>query len=64
MATAFNGDSATAASQFFITLADGPLDYLDGKQAVFGRVAEGLEVLDQINEALCDDNGMPLRDIR
>ncbi|KAJ3089370.1 Peptidyl-prolyl cis-trans isomerase cyp6 [Quaeritorhiza haematococci] len=53
-----------AGSQFFITLAEGPLDYLDGKQAVFGHVAEGEEVLQKLNEALCDDKGRPFRDIR
>ncbi|EGG11110.1 uncharacterized protein MELLADRAFT_70923 [Melampsora larici-populina 98AG31] len=51
------------ASQFFFTLEDG-LDYLDGKHVVFGRVVEGLETLDKINDALLDDNGRPLRDIR
>ncbi|KAG0140922.1 hypothetical protein CROQUDRAFT_725905 [Cronartium quercuum f. sp. fusiforme G11] len=51
------------ASQFFFTLADG-LDYLDGKHVVFGRLVEGFETLDKINEALLDGNGRPLRDIR
>ncbi|KAJ3055183.1 Peptidyl-prolyl cis-trans isomerase cyp6, partial [Rhizophlyctis rosea] len=53
-----------AGSQFFITLSDNHLDYLDGKQAVFGKVVEGLEVLDEINRAMCDDDGRPYRDIR
>ncbi|KAJ3298329.1 Peptidyl-prolyl cis-trans isomerase cyp6 [Borealophlyctis nickersoniae] len=53
-----------AGSQFFITLSDGHLDYLDGKQAVFGKVAEGFDVVDKINAALCDDDGRPYRDIR
>lgn len=53
-----------AGSQFFITLTDNHLDYLDGKQAVFGKVVEGLEVLDEINKAMCDDDGRPYRDIR
>lgn len=56
--------SAVAGSQFFITLADAPLDYLNGKHAVFGRVVEGLDVLDKINAALADDSGRPYRDIR
>lgn len=51
-------------SQFFITTSEDPLDYLDGKHAVFGCVAEGLEVLDKINDALVDDSGRPFRDIR
>ncbi|KAJ3014531.1 Peptidyl-prolyl cis-trans isomerase cyp6 [Thoreauomyces humboldtii] len=56
--------TAVAGSQFFITLAENPLDYLDGKHAVFGRVVEGLDVLDKINAALADDEGRPYRDIR
>eukprot|EP00842_Homolaphlyctis_polyrhiza_P005500 jgi/Hompol1/5951/HPOL_001834-RA len=53
-----------AASQFLITLTDGPLTYLDGKQAIFGQVAEGMDVLDKINDAICDNDGRPYRDIR
>lgn len=52
-----------SGSQFFITLGD-DLDYLDGKYTVFGEVAEGYEVLDKINEAYCDEQGRPFRDIR
>lgn len=40
------------------------MDYLDGKYTVFGEVAEGYEVLDKINEAYCDEQGRPFRDIR
>ncbi|CAO3578267.1 unnamed protein product [Absidia cylindrospora] len=54
---------AVSGSQFFITLADG-LDYLDGKYTVFGQVAEGWDVLDKLNEAYCDAQGRPYRDIR
>jgi len=52
-----------SGSQFFITLGDN-LDSLDGKYTIFGRVAEGWEVLDKINEAYCDEKGRPYRDIR
>ncbi|MBW0467912.1 hypothetical protein O181_007627 [Austropuccinia psidii MF-1] len=51
------------ASQFFFTLANG-LDDLNGKHVAFGRVVEGLETLEKINDALVDDQGRPLRDIR
>ncbi|XP_061195925.1 peptidyl-prolyl cis-trans isomerase-like 4 isoform X2 [Saccostrea echinata] len=50
-------------SQFFITLADN-LDYLDGKHTVFGEVAEGMDVLMKINEAYCDEDNRPYKDIR
>lgn len=53
-----------AGSQFFISLTENHLDYLDGEHSIFGIVAEGMDVLDKINEALLDDDGRPLRDIR
>ncbi|KAI8376553.1 cyclophilin-like domain-containing protein [Radiomyces spectabilis] len=52
-----------SGSQFFITLAD-DLDYLDGKYTIFGEVAEGFDTLDKINDAFCDEQGRPFRDIR
>jgi peptidyl-prolyl cis-trans isomerase-like 4 len=51
-------------SQFFITLSNKALDYLDGKMAVFGHVAEGLEVLDKLSAAIVDEDGVPYKDIR
>ncbi|ORX61598.1 cyclophilin-like protein [Hesseltinella vesiculosa] len=56
-------DVGLSGSQFFITLAD-DLDYLDGKHTVFGRVEEGMEVIDKLNESYCDAQGRPFRDIR
>lgn len=56
-------DQRLAASQFIITLGEN-LDYLDGKAAIFGKVVEGFEVLDKINESFIDDRGRPLKDIR
>ena len=56
-------DPPGCGSQFFITLKD-DIDYLDGKHAVFGRVVEGEDVLDKLNEVFVDVNGRPLKDIR
>jgi len=56
-------DERLAASQFLITLGD-ELDYLDGKAAIFGKVVEGFDALEKINEAFCDEKGRPLQDIR
>ncbi|KAG4107674.1 cyclophilin-like protein [Neocallimastix lanati (nom. inval.)] len=58
-----NTGMAVCASQFFITTGEN-LDYLNNKHAVFGMVAEGLDVVEKINNAMCDDTGRPYRDIR
>jgi len=52
------------ASQFFITLSNGPVEYLDGKHAVFGHVVEGLDTLEKLNEVFVDQDGRPLKDVR
>lgn len=49
--------------QFFITLGD-DLDYLDGVHTVFAEVVEGFDVLDKLNDAICDDDHRPYQDIR
>ena len=51
-------------SQFFITLRAEELDNLDGKYTIFGQIAEGLEVLQKINELYCDGDGRPYQDMR
>ncbi|CAH0564884.1 unnamed protein product [Brassicogethes aeneus] len=50
-------------SQFFFTLGE-DLTYLDGKHCVFGEVVEGFEVIEQINESICDKDDRPYQDIR
>lgn len=56
-------DERLAASQFIVTLGDN-LDYLDGKAAIFGKIVEGFDVLEKINDSFIDDRGRPLKDIR
>ncbi|KAL4875488.1 peptidyl-prolyl cis-trans isomerase-like 4 [Aspergillus karnatakaensis] len=56
-------DLRLVASQFIVTLGDN-LDYLDGKAVIFGKVVEGFDALEKINEAFMDDRGRPLKDIR
>lgn len=52
-----------AGSQFVVTLGDNT-DYLDGRAAIFGKVVEGIDVLEKINDAIVDEKGHPLVDIR
>lgn len=49
-----NRGPATNGSQFFITF--GPTPHLDGRHTVFGRVVEGLDVLDRLTRI---QPGMP-----
>lgn len=49
--------------QFFITLGEN-LDYLDNQHTVFGEIGEGFEVLSKLNEAFCDKEHRPYKDIR
>ena len=51
------------ASQFLITLRDS-CDALDGRHTVFGVVSEGLQVIEAINNAVCDEQGKPYKNIR
>lgn len=56
-------DQKLAGSQFIVTLGD-DIDYLDGKAAIFGKVVEGFDALEKINDAFTDTKGRPLKDIR
>ncbi|CAK7243784.1 MAG: Peptidyl-prolyl cis-trans isomerase-like 4 [Sporothrix thermara] len=56
-------DMRLAASQFIVSLGD-DTDFLDGKSAIFGKVVEGFDVLEAINNAIVDNKGYPLVDIR
>lgn len=50
-------------SQFFFTLG-ADLFSLDDSHCVFGEVVEGLDVLRQLNETICDDKFRPYKDVR
>ena len=50
-------DPDSAGSQFFIMHADYP--YLDGQYAAFGKLIEGIEVVDQIASVKTDYNDRP-----
>ena len=51
----------SASSQFFICHADAK--YLDGQYAAFGRVIEGMEVVDEIAEVKTDYSDRPMIDM-
>jgi peptidyl-prolyl cis-trans isomerase B (cyclophilin B) len=50
------GKPDSAGAQFFIVLADQPA--LDNQYTVFGRIADGIEVLQKISETPVDDKGL------
>ena len=52
-----SNDMNSASSQFFIVHEDST--FLDGKYAAFGKVLEGMDVVDKIAETVktTDDNG-------
>ncbi|MBE6870374.1 MAG: peptidylprolyl isomerase [Ruminococcaceae bacterium] len=60
MARAQHPDSAS--SQFFIMHEDG--EFLDGQYAAFGKVTEGMEVVDLIAATKTDRNDRPIEDQR
>jgi peptidylprolyl isomerase len=56
-----NAGPNTGGSQFFINVADN--NFLDGKHPVFGKVIEGMEVVDKISKVQRDAQDRPLEDV-
>ena len=50
----------SAGSQFFIMTSDSP--HLDGQYAAFGKVLEGMDVVDKIAAVKTDGNDRPMTD--
>ena len=48
----------SASSQFFIMHEDAP--HLDGEYAAFGKVTEGMDVVDEIANTATDYNDQPI----
>jgi peptidyl-prolyl cis-trans isomerase B (cyclophilin B) len=58
-----NAGPNTNGSQFFIVTTDAA-PWLDGKHTVFGRVTEGMDVIDQIEGTETDARDKPLSEVR
>ena len=57
-----NSGPNTGGSQFFINLVDN--NFLDGKHPVFGKVVEGMDIVDKIAKVQTDAQDRPLEDVK
>ena len=57
-----NAGPDTNGSQFFLTL--GPTQWLDGKHTIFGRVYQGMGLLNRIGMVETNSQDRPMEDIK
>lgn len=57
-----NAGPNTGSSQFFINLVDN--NFLDDKHPAFGKVIEGMDVVDEIGKVETDANDRPLKEVK
>ena len=57
-----NSGPNTNGSQFFITLA--PTPWLDGKHTIFGRVCEGMSIIERLGNVQTDRHDRPTTQVQ
>ena len=57
-----NSGPNTGGSQFFINLVDN--NFLDTKHPAFGKVVQGMDVVDSIAKVQTDSNDRPLKEVK
>lgn len=56
-----NAGPNTGGSQFFITVV--PTPWLDGKHTIFGKVVDGMNIIEDISKVKTDRNDKPLQTV-